>query len=106
MLFRSVLGLEETAFTNRNLVPPGNGAGDAASASRGGTGQISNLATAQVQDIDRVVGELTTIRVRAGQLVQLMTALVRGGGILGAVNAGIQGQTQNQSLLNGNLVVS
>jgi hypothetical protein len=35
-----------------------------------------------------------------------MTALVRGGGILGVVNAGIQGQTQNQSLLNGNLVVS
>jgi hypothetical protein len=101
---REVLGLEADVFANRNLVPPSNES--AASAQRGGAGQISNLATAQVQDIDRVVGELTTIRVRAGQLVQLMTALVRGGGILGVVNAGIQGQTQNQSLLNGNLVVS
>ena len=103
---REVLGLEEIAFSNRNQGATDPAGAGAASASRGGTGQISNLATAQVQDIDRVVGELTTIRVRAGQLVQLMTALVRGGGILGAVNAGIQGQTQNQSLLNGNLVVS
>lgn len=103
---REVLGLEADVFANRNQGATDPAGASAASASRGGTGQLSNLATAQVQDIDRVVGELTTIRVRAGQLVQLMTALVRGGGILGAVNAGIQGQTQNQSLLNGNLVVS
>jgi hypothetical protein len=104
---REVLGLEADVFANRNVVPPSNESAASTSATRsGGTQTMGSFAGAQVQDIDRVVGELTTIRVRAGQLVQLMTALVRGGGILGVVNAGIQGQTQNQSLLNGNLVVS
>jgi hypothetical protein len=106
---REVLGLEADAFANRNQQTGESttfgGASNSATRS-GGTQAIGSFAGAQVQDIDRVVGELTTIRVRAGQLVQLMTALVRGGGILGVVNAGIQGQTQNQSLLNGNLVVS
>ena len=106
---REVLGLEADVFANRNQQTGESTTfgGASTSATRsGGTQTIGSFAGAQVQDIDRVVGELTTIRVRAGQLVQLMTALVRGGGILGVVNAGIQGQTQNQSLLNGNLVVS
>jgi len=106
---REVLGLEADAFANRNQQTGESTTFGGASTSptrSGGTQTMGSFAGAQVQDIDRVVGELTTIRVRAGQLVQLMTALVRGGGILGVVNAGIQGQTQNQSLLNGNLVVS
>jgi tape measure domain-containing protein len=106
---REVLGLEADAFANRNQQTGESTTFGGASTSptrSGGTQTTGSFAGAQVQDIDRVVGELTTIRVRAGQLVQLMTALVRGGGILGVVNAGIQGQTQNQSLLNGNLVVS
>jgi DNA anti-recombination protein RmuC len=70
------------------------------------SGPIQSLAAAQVQDIDRVVGELTTIRVRSGQVVSLLTQLVRGGGILGAVNTGIQSQTNTQGLVNGILVVS
>lgn len=104
---REVLDLEAAAFGRRNEQAPLDPTSSASAVSqRGGVGQVSNLATAQVQDIDRVVGELSTIRIRAGQLVQLMTSLVRGGGILGAVNAGIQRQTNGQSLINGDLVVA
>jgi hypothetical protein len=70
------------------------------------SGPIQSLAAAQVQDIDRVVGELTTIRVRSGQVVSLLTQLVRGGGIIGAVNSGLQSTTSRTQVILGNTVVS
>ena len=70
------------------------------------SGPIQSLAAAQVQDIDRVVGELTTIRVRSGQVVSLLTQLVRGGGIIGAVNNGLQSTTSRTQVILGNTVVS
>jgi hypothetical protein len=105
-----VLGLEAAAFNDeiaaRNA--GATGAGGAASGVSGSTqtGSIQALATAQVQDIDRVVGELTTIRIRVGQQVQLLQAIFRGGGIVGAVNAGLQADTSQESLFSGNVVVS
>jgi tape measure domain-containing protein len=102
-----ILGLEANAFANRNNVPPGSTASASASTGRNTqVGPLQALASAQVADIDRVVGELTTIRIRSGQLVQLMTTLVRGGGILGAVNSGLQAGASQEQLINGNVVVS
>jgi hypothetical protein len=106
---REVLGLEAGAFATRNQQagesPTFGGSANPLTRS-GGTQTLGSFAGAQVQDIDRVVGELSTIRVRSGQVVSLLTQLVRGGGILGAVNTGIQSQTNTQGLVNGNLVVS
>ena len=100
-----ILDLEKDFFNQQRQAPPetGTAASNRPSAS---VGQISSLATAQVQDIDRVVGELTTIRIRSGQTVQLLQQLIRGGGIVGAVNNGLQIQTNSQSRSTGNVVVS
>jgi hypothetical protein len=103
---KEILGLEADDFANRQA-GVGPETGTAASNRPGASvGQISSLATAQVQDIDRVVGELTTIRIRSGQTVQLLQQLIRGGGIVGAVNNGLQIQTNSQSRSTGNVVVS
>jgi hypothetical protein len=100
-----VLGLEAAARAEAQALGPlatsTTGAGSA-----GGTQTLGALATAQVQDIDRVVGELTSIRLRAGQMVSLLQQLVRGGGILGAVSIGLQSETNQQQLFAGNVVVA
>jgi hypothetical protein len=96
-----ILDLEKDFFNQQRQAPPETGNRPGAS-----VGQISRLATAQVQDIDRVVGELTTIRIRSGQTVQLLQQLIRGGGIVGAVNKDLQIQTNSQFRSTGNVVVS
>jgi hypothetical protein len=98
-----ILDLEKDFFNQQRQAPPetGTAASNRPSAS---VGQISSLATAQVQDIDRVVGELTTIRIRSGQTVQLLQQLIRGGGILGALNKDLQFQTNSESRSTGNKV--
>lgn len=105
---KEILDLEAADFANQQAQKNQPGAAMGPSQRAGGTTPqaVGSLATAQVQDIDRVVGELTTIRIRAGQLVQLMTRLVNGGGILGAVNAGLQASTDQQRLYSGDVVVA
>lgn len=102
-----ILGLEATNFANRNAIAPASPLADGASdAGRQTSGTLGSFASAQVQDIDRVVGELTTIRIRMGQLVQYMARFTRGGGVVGAVNASLQTDTNYQQVVNGNLIVS
>jgi hypothetical protein len=104
---KEILDLEAVSFADAQAAKnaPVEVPGLAPSRSRdGGTANI--FSTAAVGDIDRVVGELTTIRVRAGQLVDLMTRLVRGGGIMGVVNAGLQSSADGQRLGGGNILVT
>jgi hypothetical protein len=107
---RDILSLEASAFAARNDVGLPEEAGPqrfgaAGPSSTGGAGVLS-LASASAGDIDRVVGELTSIRIRTGQTVQLLTQLIRGGGIAGAVNTDLQVQTNLQARATGRVVVS
>jgi hypothetical protein len=102
-----ILELEASAFGNRNNpTESGAGAGAVAASRTTNTGPLQALATAQVADIDRVVGELTAIRVRAGQQVQLLQAIFRGGGVVGVINQSLQSDTTRQQTQQGNVVVS
>jgi hypothetical protein len=107
---KDVLGAEATAFANRGssseIASVTGGAGDRTRTGVGERVGVTALATAQVQDIDRVVGELSTIRIRTGQMVSLLQQLVSGGGILGAVNRGLQNETTSQQVRGGNILVA
>lgn len=102
-----LLGLEATAFADANAQAAASPlAASITDTGRQQGGTLGSFAAAQVQDIDRVVGELTTIRIRMGQLVQLMTRFTRGGGVVGAVNDSLQTDTNYQQIVSGNLVTS